>query len=47
MSAAENEPVEVDDDAVNVRCEMQNERFRIETDGEITHCPGCGRRVRR
>jgi hypothetical protein len=48
MSSTESEPIEVDDDdAVNVRCAIQEERFRVETDGEITHCPGCGRGVRR
>ena len=48
MSAAESEPLDSDDDdAVNVRCAMQGERFRVETDGEITHCPGCGRGLRR
>lgn len=47
MSAAEIEPLEAEDDGVNVRCEIQDERFHVETDGEITHCPGCGRGIRR
>ena len=48
MSAAESEPLDADDDdAVNVCCEIQNERFEVKTDGEITNCPGCGRGLRR
>ena len=50
MSAAP-EAITVDgaerDEPVTITCAKQDAEFRVSTDAELTHCPGCGWRLRR
>jgi len=50
MSAAP-EKITVDgaerEEPVTITCERQEAEFHVDTDAEVTHCPGCGWRLRR